>query len=247
MGLIQNPFIQFPSGESAFDPSDISERGLDIFANDLSNQGYSDGDVINLTDGLIDLTETWELSHIGNTPTYEAGQQNGQDVIDFVAGESIRDLTSYTFGNQMTVAYSVRAKGSGLQQFLMQINGGNFLILKRSNGDIQVQASNDVISLSTGDFTPSVDETNWWNFIITVDFSSGVGELIVYLNSTNVESSATNGSADGTIIPANYWYIPASSNQQAFELGRFIVYNKILSSSERTSLMGFLNDFYIGS
>jgi len=245
--LIANPFEVFPTGGApAFDPSDISDYGLDWFANSLSGL-YSDGATITTGTGWPDETGNWDVDNVSGTPTYEAAEVNGQDVVkyDSATSDRTRDLSTYTFGNKITIAYACNPSSSVSQQFLLRLNGGEIYILKRNDDDINIKVSNAVTDLLSGDFASTPAPGNWMNFIITADLSSGVGDLQVYINSTTAQASDSEPSADGTIIPAAYWHVPTDTSYPDILLGRFIIYDKIITSGERTSLMNYLNDLYI--
>jgi len=228
----------------AFDYDDIANRELHLIAESLTGS-YNDGDALTASPGWPDDTTNYNYNTIGGTPTLETGELNSLAIVDFIgsSSERVRDTSpNIPSSNKWTIAYVLKTPTSAAQVYLLRSNSSDTFILKRNTNDYDFLATNDVVTLDTGNFTPSVGASNWQVIIWVVDFTAGAARI--YINSTTAEQTPSS-STDSTDQVQTYYNIPTNTGYPDIQVAEFLVYNGTAATNEECgSLMTHLTNKY---
>lgn len=225
----------------SFDPSDITGYELHWIAGSLDGS-LNDGDTLT---GWADETGNYSINDVGGTPTLEKNEVNGHSVVRFDStADYVRDYANLIdTQNKWTQVWICKVGSTATQIFFHRAQPADNYIIKRSDDNLYFYATNDVINMNSGNFTPSPTAGNWWIIIWTVDFAGG--DFKVYINDVTAQASDTD-TGDSSLPPDQYWNIPSSTSRpDNFDLAEVVYYTgHITTSSEISDLLTYYGNKY---
>lgn len=240
-GVLNKPRI----AGGAFAPSDITGYEWHFIGDSLGGEGYVDGNTI--SSGWASEVNSYDLTTINGTPTYETNEVNGHDIARFLAAdtERLRDLSANIAVSTKFTYIAVFLTPSTATQVFLYRPSGDWYILKRTDDDMVFFCRNTnnggTTTLSTGDINTATTPGNWMILIWTVDFDNGSME--VYINNALEGSDSQAGSSFGPgTFDIDFW---TSTSYADMDLAEAIFYDgHVVDSSERGQLFTYLNNKY---
>ena len=212
--------------------------GAANFENTACNNLAEAGDTIACTEDQG--ANGYDLTGTGSGVTWETGQMNGEAVMD--GGASVSGLASGSTGasavDEVTVALVLEVQ-AGTFAFLHEIGGTGTQDLRfwkfspGGSGDWRFDVQNESDPGMTADDL-NYDQT--YVFTMVVDYTDQTGEL--WVDGTSTDTDTTTGTATSyTHTNVSWWPIDS-------QVGEHIVYDGIMSDSERGDLETCLADKY---
>ena len=233
MGIIINPFIEFPP--AGFSPADIS--GLQAWY-DFSDISTITKDGSNRVSAVADKSGndfTLSQATADDQPLWESEEKNGLDAIDF-NGDKYMQTGAWTAISQPNTIVGV---------VLFPVNdGANRKMFNGIGGGTRAQFYKDSVAdtfaMYAGATISGVKTgiaNTWKEFYTLWNTTASIGEI----GGESVISSGNVGSQllTGLTVSAHH---DGSEEYGDNKVGEIIIYNKNVSGTEKTALMEYLTD-----
>lgn len=212
-----------------FAPTDLAGLQLWLKADSL---GLADGAAVTT---WADSSGLGNNASVGVAPTYKAGIVNGLPVVRFASGNFL-NTTAPASQAAETLFLVFRPSGAGFRAPLGATNagGGRNLYVDNATGKMQLDADG-VVAISTSSTPISISVFS----VFAYDFAAATS-WHDFLNGTADGANTTPNSFTNARLTAIGRSDPGSPNYFTGDIAEVLIYNSVLSSTDRGSVHNYL-------
>jgi hypothetical protein len=222
------PTATSAGGGGTFAPTDISDLAIWLEADNIT--GAVDGDAIGTWTDLSGNGRNATQTGATQKPLYKTGIINGKPVLRFDASNDALETSFFLSGSYSIFIVERFTSNLGAVRTLNSPSANSVLSGQRSDGNSVYHNVSPVSSYYTA--APAT---------VLLNLETGNPNFVYTVNGVDRTTYAKTSEAWGTITLGASGMYPEPANS---DVAAVIIYNKMLTVSERTSIVNYLNTKY---